>query len=141
MNTIGKRLAFIIEQKNLTIKQVADLMETRSNNIRRYVNGIRIPSNEFLYHFAKKLDVNIEWLLFGVNYANTKVVFDLLPYKSEFIRFLKTYQEENIGFLQGKTQYSEPMVMKSFRVGVLKVSRKTMKLLMIQGYQELGLTI
>ena len=141
MNTIGKRLAFIIEQKNLTIKQVADLMETRSNNICRYVNDIRIPSNEFLQQFAKKLDINIDWLLFGTNYANTKVVYDQLPYKSEFIQFLKTYQKENIEFLQGKTQYKEPMIMKSFRIGVLKTSRKTMKRLMVQGYQELGLTI
>lgn len=141
MNSIGQRMKFIINQRNLNNSEVAKMLDTSTNNVYRYCNDIRTPSNEFLYQFSKELDVNFEWLMFGVNYGNLKLVYDMIPRKADFIQFLKTYQKENIDFLQGKTEYKEPMIMKSFRVGILKTSRKTMRKLMIQGYYELGLEI
>ncbi len=141
MNTVGQRMKFIISQRNLNNSEVAKMLDTSANNVYRYCNDIRTPSNEFLYQFSKELDVNFEWLMFGVNYGNLKLVYDMIPRKADFIQFLKTYQKENIDFLQGKTEYKEPMIMKSFRVGILKTSRKTMRKLMIQGYYELGLEI
>lgn len=139
MNTIGERMKFIISQNHLTTSEVAKKMEIPYKNMYRYCNDIRTPSNEFLYQFSKMYNANFEWLLMGItSESKNDIPFDSLPYKEQFQLFLKDYQKENFAFMRGETDYKEPMMMKSFRVGILKTSRKTMKRLMIQGYRDMG---
>ncbi|VFB17229.1 transcriptional repressor DicA [Urinicoccus massiliensis] len=63
MNTLGKRISFLLDQKNLTQKELAKMANVTEVSIGRYINGKRQPNATALYDIAKALDTTTDYLL------------------------------------------------------------------------------
>lgn len=137
---ICDRMKEVLELKGTTPIQCANDLDVPVGNVWRYLRGVRKPSNEFLFKFANCYGVDETWLLFGKSKTEKRsiVYLDDIEELSNFLVFLELEKEDNFSYLRGETNYCEPMLMKSYRVGVLRVSRKVMKKLMILGYIKLG---
>lgn len=137
---ICDRMKETLELRGTTPTQCANDLDVPVGNIWRYLRGVRKPSNEFLFKFANCYDVDEAWLLFGKSKTEKRSIVSLNDISdiSNFFIFLDLAKEENFRFLRGETNYCEPMLLKAYRVGVLRVSRKVMKKLMILGYEEMG---
>lgn len=67
MNTLGYRLKSLRQEKGLTQKEVAKLIGTTDVSIGRYEMNARVPKADILNSLAKLYDVEIDFLLSGVN--------------------------------------------------------------------------
>ncbi len=63
MSDFGARLKRILEQRNLSQKELAEMSGTTGATISRYVNEDRIPNADFLLRIAEALNVSVDYLL------------------------------------------------------------------------------
>lgn len=63
MDTLGKRITFLLNQKNLNQKELAKLTGISEVSIGRYINGKREPSASLLFEIASALDTTTDYLL------------------------------------------------------------------------------
>lgn len=63
--SIGQRLKFLRQDKNLTAKDFADLLNIPVRTIGGYERDENPPNEKFLTLLLQKLNVNINWLLSG----------------------------------------------------------------------------
>ncbi|MDI3478547.1 MAG: hypothetical protein PWQ59_2072 [Thermoanaerobacterium sp.] len=63
METIGQRIKHLREKKELTQKQLADLVGITEASLSRYENDLREPKAEILSRIAKALDTTTDFLL------------------------------------------------------------------------------
>ena len=63
----GKNLLDVLEEKNLKQSDLAKLLNSNSASISRYIQGVNIPSIDFLFKAAEALNVSADRLLFGIN--------------------------------------------------------------------------
>ena len=65
MDTVGKRLKFIIDSKHLSQGKFGELLDTPRQLISNYVNDLSKPSYDFLYKLYKDINLNLNWLIAG----------------------------------------------------------------------------
>lgn len=65
MDTIGKRLKYIIDKKGLNPNKIAKNTSIHPTTIKNYIEDLTRPDNLKLDIVSKYLDVNIDWLLTG----------------------------------------------------------------------------
>lgn len=70
---IGKRIRNIRIKNELTQKQLAELLNTTQSNISSYENGNTLIITAFLYSFAKKFNVSMDYLTNRTNEINIKI--------------------------------------------------------------------
>lgn len=63
MDTLGKRILKLLNEKNITQKELARMVGTTEVSIGRYVNGKRDPSASMLSEIASALNVSADYLL------------------------------------------------------------------------------
>jgi len=63
--TIGKRLKFIRQEKNITVKELSKILNVPERTIGSYERDENIPNGKFLILLLEKLSVNINWFLTG----------------------------------------------------------------------------
>lgn len=76
MVEFGERLRQLRKQKNLTQKQLAELVGVTNSIISFYEVGDRMPSPEMIVKLAKALNVSTDYLL-GMNKNETIDISDL----------------------------------------------------------------
>jgi repressor LexA len=59
----GKRLREAREERNLTVKELGELMDTSGATISRYENGVHEPKREIVKKIADVLGVSAAWLM------------------------------------------------------------------------------
>ena len=65
MDTIGKRLKYIIDSKHQTQGEFAKELSLPRQIISNYVNDLSKPSYDFLYKLYKEININLNWLISG----------------------------------------------------------------------------
>lgn len=103
-NAIANRLKEVIEKKNINKVDVANNLDTPMKNLYRYLNGQRVPTNEWLFKFARYYNVDITWLLFG-----TRVKLDM----DAMYEFLDTVNKKEL--YEYITHYKEPSSIMKYR--------------------------
>lgn len=63
MVEIGKRISDLLETKNMTQRELANLINVTEVTIGRYVNGTREPKGSILSDIARVLEVTTDYLL------------------------------------------------------------------------------
>lgn len=63
MDALGKRILKLLNEKNITQKELARMVGTTEVSIGRYVNGKRDPSASMLSEIASALNVSADYLL------------------------------------------------------------------------------
>ncbi len=63
MKSLGEKLMDILEQKDMTQRNLADLVGVTEVTISRYINGSRQPRSDILGKIAKALNVSLDDLL------------------------------------------------------------------------------
>ena len=59
---IGKRIKEFREKNNLTLRQVAKILNTTSSTISAYEQGKVLIQTSFAYEIAKKYNISMDWL-------------------------------------------------------------------------------
>lgn len=78
MNNFGIRLKKILEQKNITQKELAEMAETTGATISRYISENRTPNAELITKIAAALNVTTDYLLGRVEHtaeAKMRVIY------------------------------------------------------------------
>lgn len=65
MDTIGKRLKFIIEQRNQSQGEFAKILNLPRQIISNYVNDLSKPNYDVLFKLYKDLNINLNWFITG----------------------------------------------------------------------------
>ena len=65
MDTIGKRLKFIIEQRNQSQGEFAKFLDLPRQIISNYVNDLSKPNYDVLFKLYKDLNINLNWFITG----------------------------------------------------------------------------
>ena len=98
--TIGERLKLIRQDKALTAKALANILNIPVRTIGGYERGENPPNEKFLTLLIEKLNININWLLTGCgNMYINDVLSDLLENtlgftKEESIQIEKLFQND-----------------------------------------------
>lgn len=71
MDTLGKRILKLLNEKNLTQKELAKIVGTTEVSIGRYINDKREPNATMLASIASALNVSTDYLLGRPNSHNT----------------------------------------------------------------------
>lgn len=71
MDTLGKRILKLLNEKNLTQKELAKIVGTTEVSIGRYINDKREPNATMLASIASALNVSTDYLLGRPNKHNT----------------------------------------------------------------------
>lgn len=61
--TFGERLSKLLNEKNMTQKELSDKAGVNVVSMSRYVHGTRTPRARVLMNMAKALDVSTDYLL------------------------------------------------------------------------------
>ena len=70
MDTLGKRILKLLNEKNLTQKELAKIVGTTEVSIGRYINDKREPNATMLASIASALNVSTDYLLGRPNKYN-----------------------------------------------------------------------
>lgn len=62
-NVLGKRIKNLLEEKNLTQKELAEIIDTTEATISRNINGVHAPKAEIIEKIASALGVTTDYLL------------------------------------------------------------------------------
>lgn len=65
VNTVGRRLKFIIESKHLSQGEFAKILNLSRQIVSNYVNDLANPNYDFLYKLYKEININLNWLISG----------------------------------------------------------------------------
>ena len=63
---LGNNIAYWLDVRNMTQRELAEKTHTTTASISRYVTGARVPSGPKLYHIAKVLGCSADVLMQGV---------------------------------------------------------------------------
>ena len=61
-NLVGKRLAEVREKNNLTLRKLADVLNTTSSTISAYETGKVLIQTSFAIHICSQYNVSLDWL-------------------------------------------------------------------------------
>lgn len=62
-NDFGKRLKDLLEEKGMTQRTLAGLIDATEMSVSRYINGNRTPRGPVIVQIAKALGVTTDYLL------------------------------------------------------------------------------
>ena len=65
MDTLGKRLKFIIDTKHQTQGEFGKFLNIPRQIISNYVNDLSKPNYDVLYKLYKELNINLNWFITG----------------------------------------------------------------------------
>ena len=74
--SIGERLKFIRQDKKLTAKKLAEILNIPVRTIGGYESNENPPNEKFLKLLSEKLNVNINWLLTGYGSIYEKLILN-----------------------------------------------------------------
>ncbi len=74
--SIGERLKFIRQDKKLTAKKLAEILNIPVRTIGGYERNENPPNEKFLKLLSEKLNVNINWLLTGYGSIYEKLILN-----------------------------------------------------------------
>ena len=63
MNSIGKKILNLLDEMNMSQKQLAELINTSESNLSRYISGERNISTDMLANIATALHTTTDFLL------------------------------------------------------------------------------
>lgn len=63
MRTIGERIKFLRKQNNLTVQQLAELINKTKGNVSSYENDKYEPSAQTIIKICEQFNVSSDWLL------------------------------------------------------------------------------
>lgn len=96
MVEFGERLRELRKQKNLTQKQLADLIGTKNSIISFYEVGDRLPSPEVIIKLASVLHVSADYLL-GIEKEKSIIITGLNENDIRLVRMLvDTLRDKNM---------------------------------------------
>lgn len=61
--SIGGKIKFLMQQKNLTQKQIADMCDLTESAVSKYINDERKPRVDILLKMSEKLGVGIDYFM------------------------------------------------------------------------------
>ena len=65
MNTLGKRIKFVLKAQNRTLKYLGKELDVPQQKLSRWINGhVEMPSS-VLFQISKILGVSMNWLMEG----------------------------------------------------------------------------
>ena len=71
--SIGNRISFLRQREGLTQQELADLLNTRRENVSYWENGTRDIKSETIVLLAEKLNTTCDYLLRGVESENVDI--------------------------------------------------------------------
>lgn len=93
MRIISKRILELLEDMNITQRDLANKVNVTETTISRYIHNEREPRTEILLKIAEALHTSIEYL---VGKTNSKKPMDISELKHEYVDFAKKLQENDI---------------------------------------------
>ena len=63
MNSVGKKILNLLDEMNMSQKQLAELINTSESNLSRYISGERNISTDMLANIATALHTTTDFLL------------------------------------------------------------------------------
>ena len=97
--TFGQNLQLILEEKELSQKQLAIDLNLHGSTVRNYVRGLREPDFATLKLIAERLEVSIDYLL-----SFSKPFGQITQEEFDFLRTLRqlTPEQRQVYLRQGK---------------------------------------
>ncbi|MBQ8433195.1 MAG: helix-turn-helix transcriptional regulator [Clostridia bacterium] len=65
MNTLGERIAKLLDEKHISQKDLASMIGVTESALSRYINNEREPKIEVLANLATALDTTVDYLTTG----------------------------------------------------------------------------
>lgn len=65
MNTLGKRIKFILKAQNHTLQYLGKELDVTQQKLSRWINGHAEMPSSVLYQTSKILGVSMDWLMEG----------------------------------------------------------------------------
>lgn len=115
---IGKFIANLRKEKNITQQELADKLNVTDRAISNWENGRRLPDYSLLKDLGKELNISINELLSGERLSENK---------------LKQKADENI------IKYSELVNFKSMKYGIIGMCIIFIILILISTYKDMSL--
>lgn len=115
---IGKFIANLRKEKNITQQELADKLNVTDRAISNWENGRRLPDYSLLKDLGKELNISINELLSGERLSENK---------------LKQKADENI------IKYSELINFKSMKYGIIGMCIIFIILILISTYKDMSL--
>lgn len=69
--SFGQRLCIVRKQKNLTQKELGNLIGMVPDLVSRYERDAMMPSIEVAARFSKALNISLDYLVLGIEYVNS----------------------------------------------------------------------
>lgn len=63
MATFNQRMKDLRNEKNITLEELAKILNTTKSTLSRYENNLRIPNADFINKLAKYFNVSVDYLL------------------------------------------------------------------------------
>ncbi|MFL0198334.1 helix-turn-helix domain-containing protein [Clostridium sp. WILCCON 0269] len=63
MATFNERMKELRKEKNITLQELANVLNTTKSTLSRYENNLRIPNADFINLLAKYFNVTVDYLL------------------------------------------------------------------------------
>lgn len=101
MNITSKRIQKLLEDNNISQRELAENVQVTEVTISRYVNGHREPKMHIIDKIAQVFDVSTDYLLGRVNDPQNKIISNKdIPHELsqyvDYIEVLKQYSPEDI---------------------------------------------
>ena len=88
MNSISQNIKTYREQNNLTQQQLADRLGVTHQTVSNWENGRSVPNLDTLSDISKKLNIDINYLLYGKKTDNEELKKKIRKYLILFVLFL-----------------------------------------------------
>ena len=97
--TFGEKLQLLLEERDLSQKQLSDALNLHDSTVRNYVRGLREPDYNTLKMIAEYFEVSIDYLL-----SYSKPLGNITDEEFDFIRVLRqlTAEQRKVYFQQGR---------------------------------------
>lgn len=74
----SEKLKYIMKQKNITQKELADMLELKQAQISKWITGKRSPNYQSIEKIAHALNVPVAALVEDMDYSNPNIITDLV---------------------------------------------------------------
>jgi transcriptional regulator with XRE-family HTH domain len=99
MRIISKRIIALLEELDITQRDLANMINVTETTISRYIHNEREPRTDILLKMAEALHTSIEYL---IGKTNSKKPIDISELKHDYVDFAKQLQDNNVSIERAK---------------------------------------
>lgn len=99
MKIISKRIIELLEDMDISQRDLANMVNVTETTISRYIHNEREPRTDILLKIAEALHTSIEYL---VGKTNSRKPINISELSNEYVDFAKQLQDNNISVERAK---------------------------------------